>query len=185
MVVSAVRGPGVNQMLDDEDSGRNVDAIYRRHLVLVRGRALRILGNRALAEEVAQEAFIRFIGRRCRLGEEDNPAGMLVRIVTNLALNMLRDAKRRRELLEESGPDPEAGRPGGLAPEELLLLRQVLARVPQREARVASYYYLDGMEHEEIAALLGTHRRAVGRTLDKFRARATRLLANGKERAAS
>ena len=66
-------------MRDDEDNGRNVDAIYRRHLVLVRGRALRILGNRALAEEVAQEIKARGVdafAHQANVGNEDEVLAM-------------------------------------------------------------------------------------------------------------
>ncbi len=158
----------------------DVDTLYRRYIVMVRGRAGRILGNTAVAEEVAQEVFIRFLKRRRKGKDEQNPGGLLYRMATNLALNTLRDAKRRRELLQEHG-SVLAG-VDALAPAECLALRQCLSRVPREEARIASYYYLDGMEQEEIADLLAMPRRTVGRRLDKFRKRARSLLEADRQR---
>lgn len=152
----------------------DVGALFRRYIVMVRGRALRILGNPALAEDVAQEVFVKYWRRRVAGGSEENTAAFLYRMSTNLALNHLRDSRRRRELNEGAQASPAEGQE--LCPEDLLAIRQILAKTPEDEARIASYYYLDGMDQDEIAALLSMQRRTVGRRLDRFHQRARRML---------
>jgi RNA polymerase sigma-70 factor (ECF subfamily) len=153
-------------------SAEEIDSAYRRHLTMVRGRALRLLGSEAAAADVAQETFVKLIEYRRKAGPEDNTAAFLYRLVTNLALNRLRDTRRRAELLDSAAPV------GASSPEptDRLALRKVLAAVGEEEAQIAAYYYVDGLEQEEIAALLGLERRTVGRRLERFCVKARRLL---------
>jgi len=156
----------------------DISLLYRRHVAMVRARSLRILGSVAAAEDVAQEVFIRFLQDSGRRAVPEAPAAMLYRMATNAALNRLRDARRRDELdaqhLSPSGQgDPD--------PVDWIALRQVLAQVSEEEAQIATYFYFDGLEHEEIAALLSLQRRTVGRRLDSFRSRARALLEQAPE----
>lgn len=150
-----------------------LEAVYRRHLAMVRGRARRIVGDPATAEDLAQEAFMRWAQHRRRGRREDNTSAFLYRVVTNLALNHLRDKKRQRAILEENMPEPSAD---GTDPTDRPALRQVLGRVKKDHAEVAAYYYFDGLDQEEIAELLDVPRRTIGRRLERFRAHARRLL---------
>ena len=57
--------------------------------------AYRMLGGQADAEDVVQEAFIRFSA--ARLEEIDDPAAWLVTVTTRLCIDQLRSARARRE----------------------------------------------------------------------------------------
>ena len=105
---------------------------------------------------------------RLMRNEADNPPAFLYRAVTNICLNILRDKKRRRELLKEHGTEVEPG--PSPAPDDAMILRKVLGLVPKDVALIAAYFFVDGLEHAEIAALLSMERRTVGRRLEKFRA---------------
>lgn len=149
--------------------------LYRQHLTLVRGRALRVLGQAAAADDVAQEVFMKYLQHRQRGGAApDNTAAFLYTMATRCALNYLRGGGRRDK--HEHRAYQEAATVAQTGSDDLLIVRDLLSRVPEREALLASYYYLDGLEHEEIAALLDMPRRQVGRGLEAFRARARRLL---------
>ncbi|QSQ22997.1 sigma-70 family RNA polymerase sigma factor [Pyxidicoccus parkwayensis] len=160
----------------------DISTLYRRHVALVRGCALRILGEPAAAEDVAQEAFIRFLQHRERSGSEQDTAAFLYRTSTNLALNRLRDARRRQGLHDAHLPDEEPRSPH--SPEDGLALRKVLAEADPEQAQIAACYFIHGMEHEEIAGLLGVPRRTVGRRLEKFRAHAEHMLRGEGRKAA-
>src|SRR5438477_4085871 len=86
----------------------DVATLYRRHVTMVSGRAKRLLGNSAAAEDAAQEAFIRFIEHQRRGGKVDDVPAFLYRTVSNLALNSLRNDRRRCEILAAEGP-PRTG----------------------------------------------------------------------------
>jgi RNA polymerase sigma-70 factor (ECF subfamily) len=57
--------------------------------------AYRILGSVADAEDVLQEAWLRWVS--ARPSEVDNPQAFLVRVSTHLAIDRLRRVKARRE----------------------------------------------------------------------------------------
>lgn len=147
--------------------------IYRTCLVMVRQCARRILGSDAAAEDVAQEAFIRFFNRYPPDLELEHASSVLYRIAVNLSLNRIRDDKRRRTLLERRNEVRAYESP---PPELRLLLEKVLASVKEEEARIATLYYLEGFEQEEIARHLDMTRRTVGRRLEQFRTRARKVL---------
>jgi RNA polymerase sigma-70 factor (ECF subfamily) len=155
-------------------SQADISTLYRRHVALVRNCALRILGEPAAAEDVAQEVFIRFLRHRDRGGDERDTAAFLYRTSTHLAINRLRDARRRNTLHEAHVPQEEPESPR--SPEDGLMLRKVLAEADEEQAQIAACYFIHGMEHEEIATLLGIPRRTVGRRLEKFREHAERML---------
>ncbi|MDQ0463688.1 RNA polymerase sigma-70 factor (ECF subfamily) [Caulobacter ginsengisoli] len=57
--------------------------------------AYRMLGSVADAEDIVQEAFIRWLGTD--RGAVRDPAGFLIRVVTRLSLDLIKSAHRRRE----------------------------------------------------------------------------------------
>ena len=65
-------------------------APYRRRLL---GLAYRMLGSRSDAEDVVQDAYLRFIGAQ----DIQNPEAFLVTVVTRLCLDRLKSAKAQRE----------------------------------------------------------------------------------------
>jgi RNA polymerase sigma-70 factor (ECF subfamily) len=143
--------------------------LFEQHGPVVYRRALRILGNPADAEEATQEVFMRVIRCAESFEERSQVTTWLYRITTNYCLNLVRDRKRQRELLEENhGSEGEMQREA--APDQLLMLRRVLAQADEDQARAAIYVYLDGMSHQEAAEILGVSRRTIGHWLERFAA---------------
>ncbi len=66
-------------------------APYRRRLL---GLAYRMLGSRSDAEDVVQDAYLRFVDAK----DVRNPEAFLVTIVTRLCLDRLKSAKAQREI---------------------------------------------------------------------------------------
>ena len=101
------------------DSPKVRFATYLENRPVLLNYAFRILGSREAAEDVVQEAYIRFSAQD-RATEASHPKAYLFRIVRNLALN---SSKRRRyesdQLRHET---PDWGLPAApLTPEEVLL----------------------------------------------------------------
>src|SRR5687767_10102512 len=70
----------------------DLDAAFRAHERSLRGLCYRMTGVAADAEEIVQEAFARALERRDR----EAPIGpWLVRVATNLCLDLLRTRRRR------------------------------------------------------------------------------------------
>jgi RNA polymerase sigma-70 factor (ECF subfamily) len=164
---------GEQMASDTPVSEREIAEVYRRHITMVRARARRLLGSAAAAEDVAQDTFMKYLEHRKRGALEQTTATFLYCIATNLSLNRLRDERRQRELLSDQGKPDEGSTP---TMDARVDVSRILAQVDDEEAQIAAYYYVDGLEQEEIAQLLDMQRRTVGRRLERFRERALRLL---------
>lgn len=141
-------------------------ALFSAYGPRVYRRALRLLGNAADAEEATQEVFIRVLQGIGRFDQQAEITTWLHQITTNYCLNAMRDRARRRELDEEKSVAPsdqvEAGH------DALLLVRRLLERADEREGLAAVCVHLDGMSHDEAAAVMGVSRRTVGNLLERF-----------------
>jgi RNA polymerase sigma factor (sigma-70 family) len=122
--------------------------------------AFLILRDAALAEDVAQEAFVRAYRHlgRFREGEEFKP--WLLRIVTNLALNEQRSRMRRVGLLERIGRLMPQESASGLqetlvAGDQAAIVRHALNRL-KGDDRIILYlrYFLD-LDESEMAKVIG------------------------------
>jgi len=158
---------------------KDIESFYRQYVTMVRGCAQRIVRDEAAAEDIVQEVFLRFIKHRDRGDEERATAAYLYRMTSNLALNYVRDRKHRAQLLDRNRPYETAAED---KPIDAMTARDVLAQVTDEEAQIATYYYVEGLEQHEIAALLQMQRRTVGRRLERFRAQAQAwLFAKGQK----
>jgi RNA polymerase sigma-70 factor (ECF subfamily) len=135
-------------------------------------RALRLLGNPADAEEATQEIFIRAFKGAEGFRQQSQLTTWLYQIATHYCLNLIRDRSRRAELYAEHMPaasDAEE-RTEAVRPDDLVLLRRLLADADERQASAAVYVFLDGMSHEEAAEVLGVSKRTVGNLIERFQA---------------
>lgn len=156
-----------------------IEELYARHGAMVLRRARAILGEEQAARDAMQEVFVRAFRERDGFRGEASPVTWLYQITTNLCLNKIRDSARQRELLARQGaPSEEAGE---ASPEMKATLAAILRRVPDALREIAVYYYVDEMNQDEIAELLGVSRRTVGNRLEEFKAAAL-AAAGGKAR---
>lgn len=126
----------------------------------------RKLDNAALAEDLAQETWLRAAGA-AGATVIDNPRGYLFRIAANLALDHQRRAGQRIELpgnepamlaVADPMPSPEIV---ALHRSELARLIQVIDGLSPRAREVFVLAKFDGFSHAEIAARLGIARSTV------------------------
>jgi len=120
--------------------------------------AYRMLGSAADADDMVQEAWLRW--QRDDRSGVSNPRGYLAGVVTRLCLDRLRELKRRRE--EYVGPwlpEPlltQAPADGGELAESLsLAFLTMLERLTPVERAVFLLRQVFGYEYAEIAAIVG------------------------------
>lgn len=165
-------------VLGDEEA---FAALYDRYAAAVFGAAVRLLGDRTVAEEVVQETYLALWNR----AERFSPAagsliGWLLTIARNRSVDRLRAAGRRPALVSIGGqssndlPDDEAfervlaaGEPVGVAavpqdPADAMqrnwtrgVVRAVLAALPDMERLALELAYDEGLTQTEIAERLG------------------------------
>jgi RNA polymerase sigma factor (sigma-70 family) len=140
------------------------DAVYASERARVVRTAYLIVGSYAIAEELAQEAFVRL---HEHFASVVNPGGFLRTAVVRLAISWRR--RDTREQLHLATVD-EPGPTGEIEIDETWDALDALA--PERRAALVLRYYED-LSHEEIAAAMGcrvaTARTRVHRALDDLR----------------
>jgi RNA polymerase sigma-70 factor (ECF subfamily) len=142
--------------------GEAFAAVVERHQAAVYGTALRLLGDRDAALEVANAAFYKAYRALDSVDLARPLRPWLVRIASNEALNYLRARGReaRQTLGGEAGAgalealvaadaDPEAG---ALARERRDAVHRALAALPEPYRLVAVLRYLHDLSYAEIAA---------------------------------
>ena len=142
----------------------NGDPVAARELTLrlaprVLAYAGRVLGDRAEAEDVAQEALMRLwrIAPEWRQGEAQVTT-WLYRVATNLATDRLRARKRRRADPLDETHDPADDQPGALAglidADRVAALHLALDALPDRQRQAVVLRHIEGMTNPEIAAIM-------------------------------
>src|SRR5688572_1675768 len=132
--------------------------IVERHERLVFGVAFAVIGDRALAEDVAQETFLAAWHAMDQLAEAERLGGWLAGIARNLARNAVRTQARRLRLVA-GGPVAVDGVPSpdeeALAREDQELLRRSLERVPEIYREPLILFYLEDRSTKQVADALG------------------------------
>ena len=132
----------------------------------------RMVRNRAIAEELAQDVFLRVYHSRDSYQASARFTTWLYRIATNAALNYLRDERSEKtcERLDEPDSFGRARliRDGSLSADEAMLRKARLAEVrdavlalPQKQRAAVLMHKYQGLEYSEIAAALGCSNQAV------------------------
>ncbi len=143
--------------------------------------ALRILGDRFLAEEVAQDVFLELHAKRDELASGEHVLHWLRRVTVHRSIDRIRHRERRPEVAMDSADLPEVA--FDAAPGDPLLsrqLRQLVASLPATPRAVIALRYQEDMTPEEIAAAMkmpvATVKSHLRRTLQLLREKMTRVL---------
>ena len=135
-----------------------VSELYDRHGRLLFSLIVRIVHDRAEAEEVLQEVFLSVWTKAhtydSRLG---SPMGWLVRLARNRAIDRLRalDARTRAvEAMDEPGlgDNPEDAI---VRNQERSRVRQALETLPAEQRQLIEQAYFRGLTHSELAKVFG------------------------------
>lgn len=135
---------------------------------------LRVSMDRALAEDILQEAFCRFLSGKLPEMNESSQQSYLFRIATNL----LRDRWRRRKesVMPENLPEPSSGPP---QIDRHLELRQAFHQLKVRERQLLWLAYVEGSNHKEIAEVTGLRHGSVRLLLFRARRKLANLIRSG------
>ncbi|WP_169053303.1 RNA polymerase sigma factor [Falsirhodobacter xinxiangensis] len=118
--------------------------------------AARMLGDRAEAEDIAQEAMLRLwrIAADWRQGEA-KVSTWLYRVAANLCTDRLR---RRRGVALDDAPEPEDGAPsvlhGMVDADRMRALDAALAALPERQRQAVVLRHIEGMTNPDIAEIM-------------------------------
>jgi RNA polymerase sigma-70 factor (ECF subfamily) len=141
--------------------------LVRRHQQRIHRLAMHVLRDRAEAEDVAQETFIRAYQALARFDGRSEPYTWFYRITINLSLNTIRSRKSARAsspdddprldaLMSEKRSTTNADPPGDAARRQLYaVLCEGIDGLSETLRTTLILVCIDGRSHEEAAAILG------------------------------
>jgi RNA polymerase sigma-70 factor (ECF subfamily) len=165
----AVRREKAERLADEElmplVGGRDPEAfevLYDRHGGVAFSLAYRIVGDRAAAEEVTQEAFISVWRSGARFdAARGSVRSWLLSVVRNRAIDFLRSKAGRAPKLDfddeavlEQRPAAERTEEEALRRETAGEIRGALGKLPGEQSKVIELAYFGGFSHSEIAEIL-------------------------------
>ena len=146
--------------------------VFEAHRALLVAHAYRMLGDLGRAEDMVQEAWMRWDGRQV---EVESARAYLVTLVTRLCLNELESAKtRREESRSDRLPEPVDLDEGGIGRVEMLdrvsmAFLVALQRLTPAERAVLLLRDVFDFDYDEIAALIGKSEPACRKLLERAR----------------
>jgi RNA polymerase sigma-70 factor (ECF subfamily) len=128
----------------------------------------RMVHNTSVAEELAQEVFLRVYRSRASYSPTAKFSTWLYRIATNLAVNHARDTRHERPEVQVSidEPDPETGLTLDVADTKLTVEQRILRRerlaairrhvdaLPERQRLAVLMHKYQGMDYRQIGEVL-------------------------------
>jgi RNA polymerase sigma-70 factor (ECF subfamily) len=163
------------------------DAVFRAHYPTLVGVAERIVGERAVGEEVAQDVMLELWRRHETISVDESLRAYLVRAARNRALNHLRHERMKIRTAPRAAGETvtQAEAPSRLAEEEIqAAVRRAVDGLPERCREVFELSRGQGLRYAEIASVLGISVKTVeaqmGKALRVLRERLAPFLPGGE-----
>jgi RNA polymerase sigma-70 factor (ECF subfamily) len=148
---------------------------FEKHRVYLRGLAYRMTGSLADAEDLLQEAYLRY--QNGDVGEVNNPRAYLSTLVTRLCLDQLKSARVRRETYVGPWlPEPVLDLAGvtsdetELAHDVSFALLMALERLSPLERAAFLLHDVFGVDYEGVAEAMGKSSAACRKLAERARA---------------
>ena len=145
------------------------EVLVRRHRDRIYRIALRMLGDRHDAEDIAQDVVIQVWTALAGFTGASSFTTWLYRIVVNRCLNQIRRSRSTRPVLD-GDPPPAAGA------EDMVIARQraraameAVAALPPDQRAVVVLHQLEGLSYREVAAVVNISEDAVRGRLHRAR----------------
>ncbi len=193
-----LQDPDVRLMLQVRNGASGTTSAAFEELVLrYQARLLTVLehlvGNRELAEDLAQEVFLRVFRARERYAPEARFSTWLFTIANNVASNALRSRSRRREVgvpdksngsdTSAFGLDQMAKAASALMPTRALdkaesaeIVRLALESLNERQRLALLLSKFEGMSYQDIAETMGLSVQAIKSLLSRARVNLEKIL---------
>jgi RNA polymerase sigma-70 factor (sigma-E family) len=157
-----------------EDASGQIAELYRRHAPAAGRFAFLLTGDRARAEDLVHDAFVRVIGRFGHLRVPDAFEAYLRRTMVNLHTSSLRRRRLERAYLQRAGSQAESSAPMPDVGIREDLWRALGELTPRQRAAIVLRFYEDLSERETAEVLRCSPAAAkslTARAMDTLRAR--------------
>jgi RNA polymerase sigma factor (sigma-70 family) len=163
----------------------DLGSFYTQHRAELMAHASRVLKDQIKAEEITQDALIKFMLAAPELESEEHALSYLHRTIENLCIDLFRAEGRRPNLvvIDDAHAEVEAAWQNNgdhsaamSAAEDAAIIRQALALLSPAERAALVMWEMEGRTTEEIAATLGIKESAVRHTVSRARASLRKVL---------
>jgi RNA polymerase sigma-70 factor, ECF subfamily len=139
---------------------------YEKTAPALRAYAIRSCGSVDVADDLVQEAFLRFLRSTSAASlAEPQMRGYLYRTLESLMVDRWRRLQRERELAVDTTREPAASDTGEMDPD----MTHAFSQLDHKQRSLLWLAYVEGFAHKEIAATTGVKEKSVKVLL--FRAR--------------
>jgi RNA polymerase sigma-70 factor, ECF subfamily len=154
------------------------EEIFKLHHRRVYAICLRMTGNAAEAEDLSQEVFVQVFRKLDDFRGESAFTTWLYRLTVNQVLMYFRKRRRRREQLTDDGELPErtVQSRNVLTIIDRIALNEAILKLAPGYRAVFVLHDIEGLQHREIANILGCSVGATKSQLHKARMKLRRLL---------
>jgi RNA polymerase sigma factor (sigma-70 family) len=186
-----MRKPDRNRSRTDRKTMTREESIefYKAHARKLFNISLRIVGNDAEAEEIAQDTILKFITGGCGPQGKLQTDAWLARTCARKSIDVLRKRHREQALLNEyaaeSSPltdgednEPEPAALNGITVAEV---RKAMETLPEQYRAVLSLVLLEGFDYEEIAGMSAESEGTVRTRFSRARARLVEMLKSNRK----
>lgn len=160
----------MEQGAESEQVGGRMAELYAAHARDASRLAFLLTGDRTLADDLVQDAFVRVFGRFHDLRSHDAFWWYLRRTIVNLSRSHFRRRRVERAWLERQQPT-EGANDADVAEQERMRRALMVLRPEQRAAVVLRYYedMTEAATAEALGVALGTVKSMVSRSMDRLR----------------
>jgi RNA polymerase sigma factor (sigma-70 family) len=185
VAITAKKNKAVEESTPASWSIAQLSNFYAQNRAELVSHANRILKDRARAEEVSQEALIKFMLAAPELESQEHALSYLHRTIENLCIDLFRAENRRPNLvaLDDASAEVEANwQVNGdhsdaiSAAEDAAIVRQALSLLSPAERAALVMWEMEGRSTQEIAKELGIKESAVRHTVSRARASLRKVL---------
>lgn len=128
--------------------------LVRRHQHVVFNVAYRFMRESSLAEDMAQEAFLKAYRLLKGFRGDCSFSTWMYRVTCSVCLTELNRRKRRNEVEQELQHHVETSEEPAESPDMPEMIRRCVRRLPDRYVQIITLYYLKGVSYEEIAQVM-------------------------------
>ena len=128
------------------------EILYRKYAKKMYGICMSYAGNRDMAQDMLQDAFIKVFSNIKKFKMEGSLEGWIRRIVSNTAVDQLRKQTRDYRFIVDTDEEPgEAFEPDVLEKLKAQDVLDIVAELPDGARMIFNLHVLEGYTHKEIA----------------------------------
>jgi RNA polymerase sigma-70 factor (ECF subfamily) len=145
------------------------EVLVRRHRDRIYRIALRMLGDRHDAEDIAQDVVIQVWTALAGFTGASSFTTWLYRIVVNRCLNQIRRSRSTRPVLDGDPPPVAGAEDMVIARQRARAVMEAIAALPPDQRAVVVLHHLEGLSYREVAAVVNISEDAVRGRLHRAR----------------